>query len=63
MNNKKPDLVKQSPVERLIHSMESRLTTYEKNKAQMHEEYLEKNAVQDRKIADLKLQIAALKRK
>lgn len=62
MKPKKVDIVKLSPVERLIHSMESRLKTYEKNKEAIHEDYLAKTAVQDRKIADIRLQINALKK-
>ncbi len=52
-----------SPVERLIHSLESRIGTYQKNKARLTGEYKIAVAIQDRKIADCKLQVSALTKK
>lgn len=50
-------------VDRLVQSLESRIKTYQKNKALLQREYGEKCAVQNRKIADAQLQLKALKRK
>lgn len=52
-----------NPVERLIHSLESRIKTHQKNKTVLTKEYQEKCSVQNRKIADCELQLKALKKK
>lgn len=51
-----------NPVDRLIASMEKRLETYRKNKARITADMREQLAIQDRKIADVQLQIKALKK-
>ena len=49
-------------VERLVSSLESRIKTYNKNKATLTTEYEEKIATQNRKIADAQLQLKALQK-
>lgn len=55
--------VSKNPVERLIHSLESRIKTHTANKSKLTKEYGEKCAVQNQKIADCQLQLKALKKK
>lgn len=59
----KKQLKKLNPVDRLLASMEKRLTTYRKNKERINAQFKEALAKEDRKISDLLLQIKALKKK
>ncbi len=59
---KKKEQKTMTAVERLVSSLESRIKTYEKNKRDLTATYREAVGVQNRKIADCKLQLKALKR-
>ncbi len=54
--------VPKNAVERLVASLESRIVTYEKNKKRISEEYNGLLAKENRKIADARLQLNALKK-